>query len=133
MFLIPQVSATTWIIWIMLNILYPTYIYTLILNIILPNITTLLWGLVFLVNAPPLGFVFLVYVVVYAFIFWLISLGCSLLIDKLPYIFLKIFALILIFLILLKPTFSPIYGSGSGFRAGNLPGKNLWQWYNIVQ
>ncbi len=133
MFLIPQVSSTTWIIWIMLNVLYPTYIYAFILTIVMPNITAFFWGLVFLFVGPPLGLIVLVHVIVYGFMFWLISLGCSLLIDRLPYYYLRVFALIIIFLILLKPTFSPIYGSGSAFGDGKVPGKTLWQWYRIVE
>ena len=132
MFLIPRTYSTTWIIWIMLNLLYPTYLFGFILTMIMPNIAAIFWGLAFLLTAPPLGLVFLIHVVIYGFIFWIISLGCSFLIDKLPYFYLRIFVLIILFLILLKPTFSPIYGLRSAFGEGNSPGKTLWQWYKII-
>ncbi|MGK7941067.1 MAG: hypothetical protein AB4062_13140 [Crocosphaera sp.] len=44
MFFISQASLTTWIIWIMLNLLYPTYIFAFVLTIILPNIAAILWA-----------------------------------------------------------------------------------------
>ncbi len=132
MFLIPQVSLTTWIIWIMLNVLYPTYIFAFILTIVMPNITAIFWGLGFLFTDPPTGLIFLLHVLSYGFVFWMIALGCSFLIDKLPHTSLKVLALILVFIILLKPTFAPIYGSGSAFGEGKIEGKTLWQWYKIV-
>ncbi len=132
MFLTPRTSSTTWIIWMMLNLLYPTYLFGFILTMIMPNIAAIFWGLAFLLTAPPLGLVFLIHVFIYGFIFWIIALGCSFLIDKLPYFYLKFFVLIILFLILLKPTFSPIYGLRSAFGEGKVPGQTLWQWYKIV-
>lgn len=132
MFLIPQVSSTTWIIWLMLNVLYPTYIFAFILTIVMPNIIAFFWALGFLVTGPPIGFIFLLHVIAYGFVFWIIALGCSFLIDQLPYRYLRIFALIFVLIILLKPTFAPIYGSGSVFGDGNVEGKTLWEWYKIV-
>ncbi len=132
MFLISQASLTTWLIWLMFNVLSPTYIFAFVLTIVMPNIAAFLWGFIFLFTAPPLGIIFLFYVAIYGFLFWIISLACSFLIDKLPYFYLRIFALIIIFLILLKPTFSPIYGSGSAFGEGQVSGQTLWQWYNFV-
>ncbi|EAZ88522.1 hypothetical protein [Crocosphaera chwakensis] len=132
MFLIPQVSLTTWIIWIMLNVLYPTYIFAFVLTIVMPNITAIFWGLALTFNSPPIGLIFLVHVIAYGLIFWIIALGCSFLIDKLPYTYLRVFALILVLIILLKPTFAPIYGSGSAFGDDNVQGKTLWEWYKMV-
>ncbi len=133
MFLNHRTSATTWIIWIMLNLLYPTYIFAFILTMIAPNIAAILWGLVLLFTAPPLGLIFLVHVIIYGLIFWIIANGCSFLIDKLPYIYLRCLALLILLIILLKPTFSPIYGMKSSFGEGKVPGKTLWQWYQIVK
>ena len=133
MFLISQASLTTWTIWIMFNVLFPTYTFAFVLIIVLPNITGFLWGFVLLFTAPPLGLIFLFHVAIYGFIFWIISLFCSFLVDQLPYFYLRVIALILIFSILLKPTFLPIYGSGSAFGEGKVSGQTLWQWYKITK
>ena len=124
-------SIITWILWIMFNFLCPTYIFALILIIILPNITTIFWGLVLLFTGPPLGLIALFYAGIYGLIFWIVSFSFSILIDKLPYFYLKVFALIIILFLLLKTTNLPIYGSGSAFGDGSFPGKTLWQWYKI--
>lgn len=132
MFLISQTSWKTWIIWMMFNVLFPTYIFAFVLTIVMPNIAAFSWGFILLFTVPPLGIIFLFYVAIYGFIFWIVSLICSLLIDQLPYVYLKFLALIIIFIILLKPTFLPIYGSGSAFGEGQVSGRTLWQWYKIA-
>ena len=120
-------QKTIWLtLWLCFNLWLPTYMFAFILILIFPNVGTAIWGLILLVTAPPFGLVILLNAAIYG---WLLSYLAKLLSIGICYFeqsWLRALLLIAILLISLTITFVPIYGSGSAWGSGSMPGKSFW-------
>ncbi len=116
-----------WILWIGLNCLFPTMVVAFVLNIVMPNLVTFIWGLTIFFKSPFFSLFLLVNCLIYGFGFWLFAKAISYAINQVSNDAHKVLEMTVVFILLFSLIGLPIYGSGSAFVSGSFARKTFWQ------